>query len=88
MSFVEKYDIKIRDRGVVRQQIESHIEDVFETLNSQIVLADCDTWKDNICYICNVLSFLVRVEIMSKRDADKYYEKIKDLHKERIYLRM
>lgn len=88
MGFVQKYDIKVRDCGAVRQQIESHIEDVFQTLNAQIILADYSTWSDNIRYIGNVLSFLVYVEIMSKRDADKYYDKIKDLQKERIYLMM
>lgn len=88
VAFVEKYDIKVRDRNSLRQQIESHIEDVFQTLNAQIVLADYATWEDNMRYIGDVLSFLIHVDVMSKRDADKYYEKIKDLQKERIYLQM
>lgn len=88
MGVVEKYDIKIRDRGAVRQQIESHIDDVFQTLNNSIVLADYSTWKSNFQYASDMLSFLVHVDIMSKRDADKFYEKLNDLQKERIFLMM
>lgn len=88
VAFVEKYDIKVRERNSLRQQIESHIEDVFQTLNSQLVLADFYTWDNNFRYAHDCVAFMVHVGIMSKRDSEKYYEKLKDLQKERIYLRM
>lgn len=88
MGFVEKYDIKVGERNTLRQSIESHIEDVFQTLNAQIVLADCFTWDNNFRYAHDCIAFMVHVGVMSERDSKKYYEKLKDLQKERIYLRM
>lgn len=85
MGYVQKYDVKVRDRTMVRLAIEDHLEEVFSALEIQCYLSDFQTFHNNIQYAQNILSFLVNVNIMAKKDADKYYKKIVEIQKERIY---
>lgn len=86
MGYVQKYDVKVRDKNQVRLAIENHIEEIFTALEIQCYLSDFQTFHSNIQYTENVLSFLVNVGIMTKRDADKYAKKIIEIQKERIYV--
>lgn len=85
MGYVEKYDVKVRDRNQVRLAIEEHLEELFVALELQCYLSDFQTFHTNIVYAGNVISFLVNIGIMSKKDAEKYAKKIIEIQKERIY---
>lgn len=85
MGYVQKYDVKVRDRNEVRLKIEEHLEELFTALEIQCYLSDFQTFHSNITYAENVISFLVNIGVMSKKDADKYAKKIIEIQKERIY---
>ena len=85
MGYVQKFDVKVRDRTFVRLAIEEHLEEIFTALEASAFYSDIHVFHSNVLYANNVLSFLVSVGIMTKRDAEKYNKKIIDIQKERIY---
>lgn len=85
-DYVQKYDVKIRERNEVRLKIEEHLEELFSALELQCYLSDFETFHSNMVYARNVLSFLVAVQIVSQRDAERLFKKLIEIEKERIYL--
>lgn len=83
-SFVQKLDIKVGNPSVVRMNIENHLENLFNNLNAMVSLKGPSSWNDDFRYAVNVVSFLISVGVLGRREAKRYYEKLEDLMRERI----
>ena len=85
MGYVQKYDVKVKDRTQVRVAIEEHLEDLFTTLECQAFLSDIHTFHDNVKYAYDIISFLANIGILGKKEKEKYGKLLIEIQKERIY---